>query len=126
MFFLKAIRQVIALSLTTFLCISIVQAQFKVVDNFNRADGPVGLGWSTYGNGAQILMNQLETFGATCEGGGIARTLDVTFPLSFKFNFSTNDPVNGGWMIGFNGASPGFFCNDSVVHPSKLDTRGRV
>lgn len=30
------------------------EAQFKVTDNFNRPDGAPGLGWSTWGNGAQI------------------------------------------------------------------------
>lgn len=63
--------------------VSLGAAQFKVTDNFNRPDGAPGLGWSTWGNGAQISDNQLETFGENDVAGGIGRTLDVTFPLSF-------------------------------------------
>jgi hypothetical protein len=81
-------------------------AQFKVTDNFNRPDGPVGLGWSAWGNGAQISTNQLKTFGQTNVAGGIQRSLDVTFPLIFAFDFSTSDPSLGGWIIGFNDAGP--------------------
>jgi hypothetical protein len=81
------------------------EAQFKVTDNFNRADGAPGLGWSQWGNGAQISGNQLETFGASDVAGGIARTLDVTFPLSFSFDFSTSAPSDGGWGISFNAAN---------------------
>jgi hypothetical protein len=81
-------------------------AQFKVSDNFNRSDGPVGLGWSAWGNGAQISANQLTTFGQTSVAGGIQRVLDVTFPLKFSFDFSTSDPPLGGWIIGFNDAGP--------------------
>ena len=80
-------------------------AQFKATDNFNRADGTVGLGWSTWGNGAQISGNQLATFGAPSIAGGIARKLDVTFPLKFSFDFSTEAPPDGGWEVGFNSAT---------------------
>jgi hypothetical protein len=83
-------------------------AQFKVTDNFNRPDGPVGLGWSTFGNGAQISGDQLKTFGKVDFGGGIQRNLDVSFPLRFSFDFSTTSPSNGGWVIGFNAAGAGF------------------
>jgi hypothetical protein len=78
------------------------EAQFRVTDNFNRANGNVGLGWSLWGNGAQINTNQLETFGETSVAGGIARTLDVTFPAKFAFDFSTSAPADGGWEIVFN------------------------
>jgi hypothetical protein len=77
-------------------------AQFKITDNFNRADGAVGLGWTAWGMGAQISSNQLETFGETNVAGGIERTLDVTFPLQFAFDFRTDSPSDGGWLIGFN------------------------
>lgn len=80
------------------------QAQFKVTDNFNRADGAPGLGWSAWGNGAQISGNQVETFGEFDVAGGISRTLDVTFPLSFAFDFNTTTPSDGGWSIAFNAA----------------------
>ena len=80
-------------------------AQFVTTDNFDRPDGPVGLGWSPWGNGAQISGNQLETFGQVNVAGGIERKLDVTFPLTFTFDFSTAAPSDGGWQIGFNSAS---------------------
>jgi len=86
------------------LLVPVSEAQFKVTDNFNRADGAPGLGWSPWGNGAQISGNQLETFGQTDVAGGIKRTLDVTFPLSFSFDFSTSAPADGGWLIGLNAA----------------------
>jgi hypothetical protein len=80
----------------------ICTAQFVVTDNFNRANGSAGLGWSAWGNGAQINSNQLETFGEINVAGGIQRNLDVTFPLKFSFNFSTAAPSDGGFIIGFN------------------------
>jgi len=82
--------------------VSLSAAQFKVSDNFNRPDGAPGLGWSRWGNGAQLNANQLETFGEVNVAGGIQRTLDVTFPLRFSFDFSTAAPNDGGWLIGFN------------------------
>jgi hypothetical protein len=87
------------------LLVPVSEAQFRVTDNFNRPDGAAGLGWSAWGNGAQISGNQLETFGQANVAGGIARTLDATFPLSFSFDFSTNTPADGGWLIAFNAAS---------------------
>jgi hypothetical protein len=91
------------LSFTVFVPLS--AAQFRVTDNFNRPDGAPGLGWSQWGNGAQISGNQLETFGQINVAGGIERTLDVTFPVSFSFDFSTNTPSDGGWLIAFNAVS---------------------
>lgn len=87
------------------LLVPVSEAQFKVTDNFNRPDGAAGLGWSSWGNGAQISANQLETFGEYDVAGGIQRTLDVTFPLSFSFDFSTTTPSDGGWGISFNAAN---------------------
>jgi hypothetical protein len=80
------------------------QAQLKMTDNFNRPDGVVGLGWSSWGNGAQISSDQLATFGEIDVAGGIERTFVTTFPLGFSFDFSTDDPVYGGWLVGFNAA----------------------
>jgi hypothetical protein len=94
--------------------VSLGAAQFKVTDNFNRPDGAPGLGWSTWGNGAQISDNQLETFGENDVAGGIGRTLDVTFPLSFSFDFSTDTPSDGGWQIGFNAAIAGQAVNGEL------------
>jgi|ERR1700687_642308 len=91
------------------------EAQFKVTDNFNRPDGVPGLGWSVWGHGAQISGNQLETFGQASVAGGIERTLDVTFPLSFSFDFSTSAPADGGWLIAFNAAGADVNANSSEV-----------
>lgn len=96
---------VFAVLLSLVLLVPASEAQFKATDNFNRPDGAPGLGWSAWGNGAQISGNQLETFGQANVAGGIQRTLDVTFPLSFSFDFSTNTPSDGGWLIAFNAAS---------------------
>ena len=71
-------------------------------DDFNRADGPVGNGWSLWGNGAVILGDQLETFGQPNVAGGVARPIPVAFPIMFSFDFRTDAPGDGGWSIGFN------------------------
>lgn len=77
-------------------------------DSFNRSDGLVGNGWSTWGVGGDILGGQLQTFGAPNVAGGIARLLPMTFPLTFSFDFRTDASggLDGGWEIGFNGLSP--------------------
>jgi len=77
-------------------------------DSFNRPDGPVGNGWTTWGNGAAISGGQLATFGEPNVAGGVARQLPVTFPLTFSFDFRTDAPSDGGWAIGFNAATAGF------------------
>lgn len=104
-----------AVFLSLVLLVPASEAQFKVTDNFNRADGAVGLGWSSWGKGAQISGNQLETFGQLNVAGGIERTLDVTFPLSFSFDFSTSAPSDFGWLIGFNAAAADSGANASEV-----------
>jgi hypothetical protein len=109
----KGSRVAFAVFLSLVLLVPASEAQFKVTDNFNRPDGAPGLGWSAWGNGAQISGNQLETFGQADVGGGIQRTLDVTFPLSFSFDFSTNTPSDGGWYIGFNAAGTGVAGNNT-------------
>lgn len=88
-------------------------------DNFNRPDGPVGNGWSVWGNpNVSIVSDQLRTFGQSGVGGGIARTQAVSFPLSFSFDFSTLNvtpdynpslPYNdGGWFIAFNAVNAAY------------------
>jgi hypothetical protein len=74
-------------------------------DNFNRPDGNVGNGWTAYGGGASIVAGQLQTIGAASLGGGVSRTLPVTFPLTFSFDFTTAAPADGGWFIAFNAVS---------------------
>jgi len=112
--FLVRVAFSVFLLFTIFTCVC--AAQFKVSDNFNRPDGATGLSWSNWGAGAQISSNQLETFGQTSVAGGIARNLDVTFPVSFAFNFSTNAPTDGGWQIAFNAATAdgGLLANDTA------------
>jgi hypothetical protein len=88
------------------LLVPVSEAQFVVTDNFNRADGVPRLAWSTWGNGAQISSDQLETFGKIDVAGGVARILRVSFPLSFSFDFRTDAPTDGGWIIGFNAGAP--------------------
>lgn len=68
-------------------------------DDFNRPDGSVGNGWSTWGNGASIAAGELQTFGAS---GGVFRTLPVTFPVFFAFDFRTAAVGSGSWLIEFN------------------------
>jgi hypothetical protein len=74
-------------------------------DDFNRANGAVGNGWTSYGGGATIVNDELQTLGEPAYGGGVYRTLSVTFPLTFSFDFSTADPSVGGWFIAFNAIS---------------------
>jgi len=100
---LAAFCNFLVLTLLAPMCV----AQFTVSDNFNRANGPVGLGWSVWGNGAQINNDELETFGEPNIAGGIQRLLDVTFPLKFSFDFNTATPTDGGWSIGFNSPAGG-------------------
>src|SRR5882724_5072376 len=71
-------------------------------DNFNRPDGPVGNAWTPWGNGADLLNGQLETFGQNAVAGGVGRALALDFPLTFGFDFRTLVPTGGGWEIGFN------------------------
>jgi hypothetical protein len=102
----KASRDVLMVSLlSTLFLVPLSAAQFRVSDNFNRAEEAPGLGWSRYGNGAEINSNQLETFGEIDTGGGIQRNLDVTFPLNFSFDFRTDAPSDGGWLIAANAAN---------------------
>lgn len=75
-------------------------------DNFNRPDGAVGNGWSTFGGGAAISGGELETFGLPNQGGGVYRSFPVVFPVAFSFDFRTNAPSDGGWGITLNSAQP--------------------
>jgi sugar lactone lactonase YvrE len=74
-------------------------------DSFNRPDGSVGNGWTAYGGGASIVGGQLQTIGGVSVGGGVSRTLPVTFPLTFSFDFTTAVPTDGGWFIALNAVS---------------------
>jgi hypothetical protein len=104
----------LSLALTT---VSVRGSTVQFSDDFNRPNGPVGNGWSTWGNpNSSLAGGQLQTMGEPNVAGGIYRTLTVTFPLTFSFDFSTyNPPVNpnpslpyndGGWFISFNADSP--------------------
>lgn len=71
-------------------------------DTFNRADGPVGNGWTPFGGGAVISNGSLETSGSPAEGGGVSRVLPVTLPAKIAFDFSTANPADGGWFVAVN------------------------
>src|ERR1700680_472090 len=95
----------------------------SVSDNFNRPDGAVGNGWSTWGGGQYspdpsvtgISSGRLLTHGYVSQAGGIFRTLPVTRPVAFSFDFSTASPTIGcaavsgsnynGWLLVFNAAA---------------------
>lgn len=90
-------------------CAQILIDTHAFFDNFDRPDGAVGNGWISY-NGATIAGAQLQSYGG---GSGVYRSVRVTFPVSFSFDFrteSTGDtchnppsPYNdGGWGIAFN------------------------
>jgi hypothetical protein len=94
------------------------RADILFADDFNRPDGPVGNGWSTWWAASfdhpniHLTNGELRTAGFPNLGGGIYRTLPVSFPLRFSFDFRTLNlrddlepglPYNdGGWQIFFN------------------------
>jgi hypothetical protein len=102
------------------ICVSTANADTVAFsDDFNRPDGPVGNGWSTWGNpNSSLVGGQLQTFGQSGTAGGVARALTVTFPVTFSFDLSTFntrddfDPTlpynDGGWYIAFNADSTAF------------------
>jgi hypothetical protein len=86
-------------------------------DDFNRPNGTVGNGWSSFwgsnlGNPNVSLVNgEVSAAGYPNLAGGIFRTMAITFPVTFSFDFHTSSqfgaggfgPFNdGGWYIGFN------------------------
>ena len=103
-------------------------ARCDFADDFNRSDGPVDNGWSSWWSTSQpatdhinIENGQLRTEGYIGLAGGVYRELAVTFPLRCSFDFrtsSTQDECHspphfyndGGWWISFNsniqGSSP--------------------
>lgn len=104
-------RRVTFASALAMICLATIRtasAQTFIAEDFNRPDGPVGNGWTTFHAGANnspditLENGQLKTFGANAQGGGIYRTLSVTFPLTFSFQFRTQFPADGGWWIRFN------------------------
>jgi hypothetical protein len=96
------------------LCVSLVITSSAVgqdtlvEDDFNRPDGPVGNGWSTWGDGqlggssTTLSGGTLRTFGWPNQAGGVYRSLLVRFPVRFSFEFSTTAGHDGGWLIAFN------------------------
>lgn len=87
-----------------------VHAQVLFADDFNRPDGPVGNGWSTWHGTTSdsadtvIQSGQLRTLGAADLEGGIYRTLPITLPVTFSFQFRTDVPTDGGWDLKLNAA----------------------
>lgn len=90
-------------------CVGAQGAVF-VSDNFNRPDGIVGNGWTTwYGptintGVISIVSGQLSTVGYPNYAGGVYRQQAVAFPLRFSFDFRSvsTDLSNQGWYISFN------------------------
>jgi len=84
-------------------------------DTFDRPDGDPGNGWTPWSgpsHATQIQGGELYTYGYPFVAGGVNRTLPVTFPVLFAFDFRTLNVVddfdptagqNGGWDIDFNG-----------------------
>jgi hypothetical protein len=77
-------------------------------DSFDRPDGSVQNGWA---GSATLLNGELRTNG----GESISRILPVTFPLTFSFDFRTDNTVNecvvtpgndGGWRLVLDSADP--------------------
>ena len=79
-------------------------------DDFNRPNGSVGNGWTTFGGGANVFNQELRTYGQNRWAGGVARPfqLDPGQACSFSFDFHTDSPLDGGWCIRLNSTLPGF------------------
>jgi uncharacterized repeat protein (TIGR01451 family) len=86
------------------------KSQQTFVDDFNRPDGAVGNGWSNWWCGqfnsynVSLSGGELTTQGCPNLAGGIYRTLPISFPAAFSFDFRTLDSDGGGWQIAFNTA----------------------
>jgi hypothetical protein len=105
----------------TLLLTSTVNAQTVLSDNFNRPDGVVGNGWSSWWSNqlehpnTSLVNGELRTYGSNSYAGGIFQPLPIKFPIVFSFDFRTLNeasecnpglPFNdGGWLIVFNGAA---------------------
>ncbi len=86
-------------------------------DDFNRPDGPVGNGWSVT-NSSTLLNGAANVFYNGLERGRIYRAHPVQYPISFAFDFRTENPGSacggtsclsfiGGWRISWNAPEPG-------------------
>ena len=113
-----------ALVLTLLLGATICMQGQSFSDGFNRPDGAVGNGWSTWGNGQYnpdpavwtgLVGGKLQTRGAGGSAGGIYRDFPVTLPVTFSFDLSSPStgapcsPSTGntvGWLLAFNAATP--------------------
>jgi hypothetical protein len=99
---------------------STAKAQTILSEDFNRPDGPVGNGWSTWWDSQfehsniNLVDGELLTHGYPNQAGGVFRSMPVTFPITFSFNFRSPLTVNdnqctpqtlyneAGWLIVFN------------------------
>jgi hypothetical protein len=91
----KTVRLLLtAAALLTF-CSVTLSAQTIFSDDFNRPDGAAGNGWSAWRGYAydppdiSLLNGELVTRGYPNAAGGVYRTLPVTFPVAFSFDFRT-------------------------------------
>jgi hypothetical protein len=89
---------------------TIAVAELPFADNFNRQNGAAGNGWSTWGNGAELLDNELRTYGQNNVAGGVFRSYRVTpgEPIQFSFDIRTDLPAGGGWELELNSTTSTF------------------
>jgi hypothetical protein len=106
----------VGVGLLSMQCGQEAHADFIFADDFNRPNGVVGNGWTTFHGSSigstniQIKNGQLQTLGSPNLAGGIFRELPIALsagPIEFEFQFRTDDPANGGWWIGFNSSASG-------------------
>ncbi|HKC62850.1 MAG TPA: hypothetical protein VKB86_04400 [Pyrinomonadaceae bacterium] len=106
-------------------------AQTIFSDNFNRSDGPVGNGWSSWWDGVfespntSLVNGELRTYGYNGQAGGIFRSLPLTLPITISFDFRTlsqgecvTGHNDGGWLFVLNGAP--------VTSPPAYNTNSQV
>ncbi len=87
-------------------------------DAFDRADGPVGNGWSTWwghespSSRVVIEGGEVSMPGYYSDGAGIYRSQAVEFPLDFSFDYHTHEPRGtpanpnvAGWFVLLNGTA---------------------
>ena len=97
--------------LVLLLCAAAPAGAQSFADDFERPDGPVGNGWAwwrgdTLGSAdVRIAGGELTMPGVAGDSAGVFRPLAVKFPITFAFDFRTDDP-DGGWYVAFNGAVP--------------------
>src|SRR5215831_10024233 len=85
------ISRILVLALTiAWSSTSPMEAQSIFDDDFSRPDGSIANGWTVWGNlNTTLAGGEVRTFGSPGVAGGIGRTLPVSFPIHFSFDFRT-------------------------------------